>query len=305
MQVEFSPTALRNIQNLPEKIAMACVEFIYGPLAENPRRVGKPLRGELTGQFSARRGTYRIVYEISDDVTDEPDATSAPRARGEGRRHRGPPDHPHRPSRRCLPQVGSDVDHRDAHHLRRPPAAAVMRRIGSEVATRGHELQPRPTASGRHDRVRHGGHEFRSAWSTGVAKTTAPPQRRRPGDSSDAPFRSSYFPSPAADAMPAHRVRGWTMPVQRPKVAVSARRSILADGFLFGGVGTLAITIVAVQSPSALIARSNQTNSRGASRLSRSSRLGHRSDQHGSARVIRPTGETRGVRGRAGSRRRP
>jgi len=197
------------------------------------------------------------------------------------------------------------VDHRDAHHLRRPPAAEVMRRIGSEVANRGHELQPRPTASRRHDRVRHGGHEFRSAWSTGVAKTTAPPQRRRPGDSSDAPFRSSYFPSPAADAMPAHRVRGWTMPVQRPKVAVSARRSILADGFLFGGVGTLAITIVAVQSPSALIARSNQTNSRGASRLSRSSRLGHRSDQHGSARVIRPTGETRGVRGRAGSRRRP
>ena len=138
-----------------------------------------------------------------------------------------------------------------------------MRRIGSEVAHRGHELQPRPTASRRHDRVRHGGHEFRSAWSTGVAKTTAPPQRRRPGDSSDAPFRSSYFPSPAADAMPAHRVRGWTMPVQRPKVAVSARRSILADSFLFGGVGTLAITIVAVQSPSALIARSNQTNSRG------------------------------------------
>jgi mRNA-degrading endonuclease RelE of RelBE toxin-antitoxin system len=48
MRVEFSPTALRNIQNLPEKIAMACVEFIYGPLAEKPRQVGKPLRGELT-----------------------------------------------------------------------------------------------------------------------------------------------------------------------------------------------------------------------------------------------------------------
>ena len=56
---------------------MACVEFIRGTLAENPRRVGKPLRGELTDQFSARRGTYRIAYEISDDVTDEPDATSA------------------------------------------------------------------------------------------------------------------------------------------------------------------------------------------------------------------------------------
>ena len=56
---------------------MACVEFIYGPLAENPRRVGKPLRGELMGQFFARRGTFRIVYEFSDDVSDEPDATSA------------------------------------------------------------------------------------------------------------------------------------------------------------------------------------------------------------------------------------
>ena len=42
------------------------------------------------------------------------------------------------------------------------------------------------------------------------------------------------------------------MPVQRPKVAVSARRSILPDGFLFGGVATLAITIVEVQRPFAL-----------------------------------------------------
>ena len=55
------------------------------------------------------------------------------------------------------------MDHRDAHHLHRPPAAEITRRIGSEVANRGHEPQPRPTASGRHDRVRHGGHEFRSA----------------------------------------------------------------------------------------------------------------------------------------------
>ena len=41
-------------------------------------------------------------------------------------------------------------------------------------------------------------------------------------------------------------------PVQRPNVAVSARRSILPDGFLFGGVATLAITIVEVQRPFAL-----------------------------------------------------
>jgi mRNA-degrading endonuclease RelE of RelBE toxin-antitoxin system len=49
---------------LPEKVATAAVEFIYGSLAENPHRVGKPLRFELEGLHSARRGDYRVVYEI-------------------------------------------------------------------------------------------------------------------------------------------------------------------------------------------------------------------------------------------------
>ena len=65
MRIEFSPTALRNLRSLPEKTTAACVEFIYGDLAESPLRVGKPLHGELEGQYSARRGTYRIVYSIS------------------------------------------------------------------------------------------------------------------------------------------------------------------------------------------------------------------------------------------------
>lgn len=33
-------------------------------LAENPQRVGKPLRFELEGLHSARRGDYRVVYVI-------------------------------------------------------------------------------------------------------------------------------------------------------------------------------------------------------------------------------------------------
>jgi len=41
--------------------------MVYGPLAENPRRVGKPLNRELAGSFSARRGEYRIVYDIDGD----------------------------------------------------------------------------------------------------------------------------------------------------------------------------------------------------------------------------------------------
>ncbi len=40
---------------------------MLGPLLENPQRVGKPLRGDLTGLHSAQVGTYRVVSEIDDD----------------------------------------------------------------------------------------------------------------------------------------------------------------------------------------------------------------------------------------------
>jgi mRNA interferase RelE/StbE len=36
-------------------------------MAERPRRVGKPLAGELTGLYWARRGDSRVIYEIDDD----------------------------------------------------------------------------------------------------------------------------------------------------------------------------------------------------------------------------------------------
>jgi mRNA-degrading endonuclease RelE of RelBE toxin-antitoxin system len=45
----------------------ACLEFIFGPLAENPQRLGGALRGQLTGLRSARRGSYRVIYRIDDD----------------------------------------------------------------------------------------------------------------------------------------------------------------------------------------------------------------------------------------------
>lgn len=67
--IAWTPTAKRALQRLPEKVATAAVEFIYGPLAENPHRVGKALRFELEGLHSARRGDYRIIYRIDDRVT--------------------------------------------------------------------------------------------------------------------------------------------------------------------------------------------------------------------------------------------
>jgi mRNA-degrading endonuclease RelE of RelBE toxin-antitoxin system len=35
-------------------------------IASSPQRLGKPLRFELEGYLSARRGPYRIIYRIDD-----------------------------------------------------------------------------------------------------------------------------------------------------------------------------------------------------------------------------------------------
>ncbi|HWE67136.1 MAG TPA: type II toxin-antitoxin system RelE/ParE family toxin [Acidimicrobiales bacterium] len=59
-------SAERSLNRLPPKIATATVEFMLGPLVEAPRRVGHPLRRELSGLWSARRGAYRIVYELNE-----------------------------------------------------------------------------------------------------------------------------------------------------------------------------------------------------------------------------------------------
>jgi mRNA interferase RelE/StbE len=53
---------------LPEKAATAAIEFVYGSLAENPHRVGKPLKLTLEGLYSARRGDYRVIYRIDDHL---------------------------------------------------------------------------------------------------------------------------------------------------------------------------------------------------------------------------------------------
>lgn len=56
--------ARRTTGRLPNKIALAVLDYLVGPLLENPQRVGKPLRGALAGLHSARVGAYRIVYKI-------------------------------------------------------------------------------------------------------------------------------------------------------------------------------------------------------------------------------------------------
>jgi mRNA interferase RelE/StbE len=61
-------SAERPLARLPERPATAMVEFLVGDLTESPRRIGHPLRNELAGLWSARRGPYRVVFEIDDDA---------------------------------------------------------------------------------------------------------------------------------------------------------------------------------------------------------------------------------------------
>lgn len=66
-EITFSATARRDLHKVPPRIVPAIIEFVYGDLARNPQRVGKPLERELTGFHSARRGPYRIVYSINEE----------------------------------------------------------------------------------------------------------------------------------------------------------------------------------------------------------------------------------------------
>jgi mRNA-degrading endonuclease RelE of RelBE toxin-antitoxin system len=63
-----TPPAARALSDqLPEAVAAAVIELLTTTLITEPRRIGKPLRGELSGIWSARRGTYRILYRIRED----------------------------------------------------------------------------------------------------------------------------------------------------------------------------------------------------------------------------------------------
>jgi mRNA interferase RelE/StbE len=67
-ELVISPTARRQLtEELPQAVAFAAYDFISGPLLDNPQRVGKRLRPPLDDRYSARRGTYRVIYRIDDD----------------------------------------------------------------------------------------------------------------------------------------------------------------------------------------------------------------------------------------------
>lgn len=63
----LSRQARRNLtENLPADVALAAMETIERGIAAQPFRLGKPLEEPFDGYYSARRGTYRIIYRIDE-----------------------------------------------------------------------------------------------------------------------------------------------------------------------------------------------------------------------------------------------
>lgn len=66
-ELRVTAPAQRQLAPLPEGTAAAIVEFMLGALVNNPHSDGGRLQRELAGLHSARRGAYRVVYEIDED----------------------------------------------------------------------------------------------------------------------------------------------------------------------------------------------------------------------------------------------
>ncbi len=65
-ELKFAASAERMLARLPEFAAAAIVEFVTGPLVDDPHRVGTSLGLELDSYYSARRGAYRVICRIED-----------------------------------------------------------------------------------------------------------------------------------------------------------------------------------------------------------------------------------------------
>ena len=67
-ELVVAPPARRALtEGLPEAVAAAVIDFLTTTVVVDPRKVGKPLRGHLAGVWSARRGTYRVLYRVLEE----------------------------------------------------------------------------------------------------------------------------------------------------------------------------------------------------------------------------------------------
>lgn len=67
--VKFEKQALKSLKDIDKKQSKLIMTWIENNLdgCENPRRLGKPLKGKLNEYWRYRVGQYRVLVEIKDD----------------------------------------------------------------------------------------------------------------------------------------------------------------------------------------------------------------------------------------------
>ena len=67
-EIVLTPPTRRAIaEELPEAVAAAVIDFTTTALINSSHRVGVRLSNDLDGVWSARRGTYRVLYRINQE----------------------------------------------------------------------------------------------------------------------------------------------------------------------------------------------------------------------------------------------
>lgn len=64
----LTAAALRSLRSVSPRVAEPLVAFLFGSLAADPQRRGRPLQRELEGRWAARRGDYRVIYRLDEDT---------------------------------------------------------------------------------------------------------------------------------------------------------------------------------------------------------------------------------------------
>lgn len=64
-RLAIAAPARRALARLPEQAVAAVIETVLA-VAADPYRLGKPLRFEFEGLCVARRGPYRVIYDIDE-----------------------------------------------------------------------------------------------------------------------------------------------------------------------------------------------------------------------------------------------
>lgn len=68
-KIEFSDTFIKQLKKLDRKSRQQILKYIKETILplDNPRMLGKTLKGNLSGLWRYRAGNYRIICKIYDD----------------------------------------------------------------------------------------------------------------------------------------------------------------------------------------------------------------------------------------------